>query len=50
MKEHRFLWKAFLYKEKIFLIVIVFILMLISMFYSFQQSIFFLTGLSTGLS
>ena len=40
MKEHRFLWKAFLYKEKIFLIVIVFMLMLISMFYSFQQSIF----------
>lgn len=40
MKEHRSLWKAFLYKEKLFLIVIIFILMLISMFYSFQQSLF----------
>lgn len=44
MKEHRFLWKAFLSKEKLFLVIVVFMLMVISMIYSFQQSIFSQAG------
>lgn len=44
MKNHRFLWKAFLSKEKLILVIVVFILMVISMIYSFQQSIFSQAG------
>lgn len=44
MKDHRFLWKAFLSKEKLILVIVVFILMVISMVYSFQQSIFSQAG------
>ena len=44
MKDHRFLWKAFLSKEKLILVIVVFILMIISMVYSFQQSIFSQAG------
>ncbi len=47
MKEHRFLWKAFLSKEKLFLVIVVFMLMVISMIYSFQQSIFSQAGYRT---
>lgn len=44
MKEHCFLWKAFLSKEKLILCLVILILMVISMIYSFQQSIFAQAG------
>lgn len=40
MERHRSLWKAFLSKEKLFLVTVTFIFIIISTIYSFQQSIF----------
>ena len=40
MERHRSLWKAFLSKEKLFLVTVIFIFIIISTIYSFQQSIF----------
>lgn len=40
MERHRSLWKAFLSKEKLFLVTVTFIFIIIGTIYSFQQSIF----------